>query len=267
MGAADADGGQRSLMGVFKNIFGRSGTRTKPFVPDGLRIYAIGDIHGRYDLLQELAGLIARDLEQHRIERSIEIYLGDYVDRGPASRAVLGYLSSAPSICDQRICLKGNHDEIFLSFLHEPSVLMDWRGLGGLETLFSYGLSPPMSRDPELASKCQKQLLEIIPESHVAFLRGLPLRAEFGTYLFVHAGLRPDRSKDSQDEEDLLWIREPFLSSRRDHGCIVVHGHTPRDEYELRPNRINVDTGAYLSGRLTCAVLEGSAARFIQTGS
>jgi len=254
-------------MSVLKKLFGRSGTRTKPFVPDGLRIYAVGDVHGRFDLLQQLTGLIERDLKQHSIERSLEIYLGDYVDRGPESRAVLDYLSSAPSICDQRLCLKGNHDDIFQSFLHDSTVLMDWRGLGGLETLFSYGISPPMTRDPDLAVKCQKQLLDIIPEGHVAFLRGLPLRAEFGSYLFVHAGLRPDRSKDSQNDDDLLWIREPFLSSRRDFGCIVVHGHTPRDNYEIRPNRINVDTGAYLSGRLTCAVLEGNATRFIQTGA
>jgi serine/threonine protein phosphatase 1 len=252
---------------MLKNLFGRSGAKTAPHVPAGLRIYAIGDIHGRFDLLQEIADMIEADLMRHPVDRSLEIYLGDYVDRGPDSSAVLDYLSAAPSVCGKRLCLKGNHDEIFLSFLADPSVLMDWRGLGGLETLYSYGVSPPMTRDPELAARCCERLVETMPEGHVAFLRDLPLRADFGSYLFVHAGIRPDRPKDMQNDDDLIWIREPFLSSRRDFGCIVVHGHTPRDRYEVRANRINVDTGAYLSGVLTCVVLESDRIRFLQTGS
>jgi len=253
-------------MSMLKNLFGRSGAKTVPQVPAGMRAYAIGDIHGRFDLLQEITGMIEADLKRNPIDLSVEIYLGDYVDRGPDSRAVLNYLSSAPSVCVKRVCLKGNHDEIFLTYLKDPSVLVDWRELGGLETLYSYGVSPPMSRDPELATQCHERLLEIMPEGHIAFLRGLPLRVELGTYLFVHAGIRPDRPKDKQNDDDLIWIREPFLSSRRDYGCIVVHGHTPHDRYEVRSNRINVDTGGYLSGVLNCAVLEGETIRFLQTG-
>jgi serine/threonine protein phosphatase 1 len=252
-------------MGILNRLFGLSGVGTQPYVPEGLRIYAIGDVHGRFDLLQSMAAMIKQDLDRSPIDRSIEIMLGDYVDRGPDSCAVIEYLSSAPSVCDRRICLKGNHDEIFLSFLEDPSVLVDWRDLGGLETLFSYGVSPPLSRDPALAADCQQRLLEAMPEAHIAFLRGLPVKAEFGSYFFVHAGIRPDRPLDRQDDDDLIWIRDPFLTSRRDHGCIVVHGHSPNDDYEILPNRINVDTGAYLSGRLTCVVLERNAARFIQT--
>ncbi len=243
---------------------GRS-VETSPYVPEGQRVYAVGDIHGRFDLLQKINDLIEADLSRHPVESSIEIYLGDYTDRGPASNAVLDHLSSAPAICDRRICLKGNHDEIFLSFLEDPDVLMDWRDLGGLETIFSYGVSPPMTRDREPALDCQQSFIKAVPAEHVRFLNGLPLKVEIGSYFFVHAGLRPNRPKDDQDESDLLWIREPFLSSRRDHGCIVVHGHTPQENYEIRPNRINVDTGAYLSGRLTCAVLERHTIRFLQT--
>jgi serine/threonine protein phosphatase 1 len=253
------------LMNIFKFFgFGQS-AGTQPHVPDGMRIYAVGDIHGRFDLLQKIGDLIRADLARHPVERSIEIYLGDYVDRGPASKSVLDHLSSDSMVCDKRICLKGNHDDMFLSFLEDPSILTDWRDLGGLETIFSYGVSPPMTRNRELVAECQQLFAAAVPKSHAQFLNGLPLKAEIGSYLFVHAGLRPGRPKEHQDDTDLLWIREPFLSSRRDHGCIVVHGHTPRQDYEILPNRINVDTGAYLSGHLTCAVLEGAVIRVLQT--
>lgn len=253
-------------MSLFKSLFGSSDAGTQPYVPDGLRIYAVGDIHGRMDLLQSLNEKMRQDLERNPVGQSLEIYLGDYADRGADSRAVIDYLASDQRICDERVCLKGNHDKILLTFLEDSSVLIDWRDLGGLETLYSYGVSPPMTRDPEQAAECQARLINVIPENHVAFLRDLPLTAEFGSYLFVHAGIDPDKDLDRQEENDLLWIRDPFLSSRRDFGVIVVHGHTPQSQYEHLPNRINVDTGAVLSGRLTCAVLEDDTVRFLQTG-
>lgn len=253
-------------MNILRNLFGGSGAGTQPFVPEGLRIYAVGDIHGRMDLLQALNEKIRRDLESRPVGESIAIFLGDYADRGAESRAVIDYLASGQSVCDSRLCLRGNHDQIFLSFLDDPSVLLDWRDLGGLETLYSYGVSPPMNRDPEEMARCQERFLEVVPDEHVAFLEELPLTAEFGTYLFVHAGINPGKDLDHQHEDDLLWIRDPFLASRRDFGVIVVHGHTPHAEYEHLPNRINVDTGAVLSGRLTCAVLEGDSVGFMQTG-
>jgi serine/threonine protein phosphatase 1 len=252
-------------MRYFKSFLGNSRTGTQPDVPEGLRIYAIGDVHGRMDLLQLLNEMIRHDLESRPVRESIEIFLGDYTDRGADSRAVIDYLASDQRVCDRRICLKGNHDEIFLTFLEDPSVLVEWRDLGGLETLYSYGVSPPISRDPKQAAECQARLLEIIPESHVAFLQNLCLKAEFGSYFFVHAGIDPNKDIERQDENDLLWIRDPFLSCRSDFGVIVVHGHTPQSQYEHLPNRINVDTGAALSGRLTCAVLEANSVRFLQT--
>lgn len=254
-------------MRLFKNFFGGADARTQPHVPEGVRIYAVGDIHGRLDLLELLSDRIRQDLERRPVDSSIEIYIGDYTDRGPDSRAVIDYLASDRRVCDRRVCLKGNHDKIFLTFLEDASVLIDWRDLGGLETLYSYGVSPPMSRDPEQAADCQARLLSVIPDAHVAFLRELPLKAEIGNYLFVHAGIDPDKDLEQQDESDLLWIRDPFLSCRRDFGVIVVHGHTPKSQYEHLPNRINVDTGAVFSGRLTCVVLEGDSIRFLQTGS
>lgn len=252
-------------MSILRKLgLGRPGSMTRAFVPDGQRVYAIGDIHGRFDLLTKMNSLISEDLASYPIDDSVEVYLGDYTDRGADSRAVLEHLSSAPSVCSRRICLKGNHDEIFLRFLHDAAVLSDWRGLGGLETLFSYGIQPPMTRDDASSEHCHKLFVDAVPPRHVQFLQQLPLTTEIGSYFFVHAGLRPDLPKDMQDDSDLLWIREPFLSSRRDHGCIVVHGHTPREDYESLDNRINVDTGAYLSGRLTCVVLEGEDRRFLQ---
>ena len=243
---------------------GRQGARTRPELPPGLRIYAVGDIHGRFDLLEKLGEHIRQDLADNPVDRSLEIYLGDYVDRGPDTRSVLDYLIAAPGYCDQRICLKGNHEDILLRFLREPEVLDHWRDLGGLETLFSYGVQPPRSTGPEAASQCRDAFERALPENHLTFLQSLPLHFGVGSYLFVHAGLRPGRPLDEQDERDLLWIRGPFLDSRKDHGHIVVHGHTPQEDYEVLPNRINIDTWAYLSGRLTCAVVEGESQRFIE---
>jgi len=243
---------------------GRNSGKTMPELPAGVRVYATGDIHGRIDLLERMEGLIRQDLAVNPVEQSIEVFLGDYVDRGPDSKAVLEYLSASRTHCDRRICLKGNHEDILLEFLDVPGILDHWRDLGGMETLYSYGVQPPRTRAPDHATRCRDEFERAVPDTHIDFLRNLPLHIEIGSYLFVHAGLRPGRPLEPQDEKDLLWIREPFLASWKDHGFIVVHGHTPQQEYEVRANRINVDTWAYLSGCLTCVVLEGETQRFIQ---
>ena len=223
---------------------GRTGRWTKPEIPRGIRVYAVGDVHGRFDLLEKLDSQIRQDLIDNPVDQSIEIFLGDYVDRGPSTKSVLDYLSTGPRCCDRIICLKGNHEDILLEFLSSPEVLDHWRDLGGMETLYSYGVQPPLSRDPDLAVHCRNALIKAMPDAHLEFLRSLPYHVVIGSYLFVHAGIRPGCPLEDQDNNDLLWIRDPFLESRKDHGFIVVHGHTPQEAYEVLPNRINVDTWA-----------------------
>jgi serine/threonine protein phosphatase 1 len=234
---------------------------TEPMLPEGLRVYAIGDVHGRFDLLQAMAGKIAADLSAVPASRSVEIFLGDYVDRGPQSRDVVEWLIETPPLADERICLLGNHEEMLLRALADPSELSLWLYNGGEATLASYGLQSVPTSPAALHATCAAA----IPPSHRAFLAGLPRSAEFGSYLFVHAGIDPRRPLNDQDPQDLVWIREPFLSSSADFGRIVVHGHTPVDAPDIRSNQINIDTGAVFSGRLTCLALEGATQRLIQT--
>ena len=249
------------------NRFFAAGQRTpaNPAVPDGLRVYAIGDVHGRFDLLIDLTEKIRADLADDPPERSVEIYLGDYVDRGPDTRLVLEWLRGETSACDERLCLKGNHEDIFLQFIAEPSIAEYWRDLGGYETLYSYGVQPPVARTGEAMLASHEQFLRVLPAEDLQFLQSLALHASFGDYLFVHAGLRPGVPLEKQVEEDLIWIREAFLTSGHDFGQIVVHGHTPGDAPDIRRNRINIDTGAFLTGCLTCLVLDGAERRFLTT--
>ena len=239
---------------------------TLPSLPPGLRAYAVGDLHGRFDLLQWARGAIAEDLARYPAAHSVEIYLGDYVDRGPASREVLQLLAGgAPPVCDRRICLKGNHEDVLLQFLEDPQILRYWRDIGGLGTLYSYGVAPPAMLSDEAIRDAHAAFRARLSEMELRFLRSLELTAHFGSYLFVHAGIDPSRPLDRQRPEDLIWIREPFLTSQADFGRIVVHGHTPGYEAQLLPNRINIDTGAFATGRLTCLVLEGADQRLLQS--
>lgn len=245
-----------------KLIGGRGNAPTERSLPDGLVVVAFGDVHGRYDLLTDLHRRAASALSVLKPERSVEIFLGDYVDRGPASRAVVEWLIDAPPVCDERICLRGNHEAMLLAALDDTAFLPDWLHNGGWETMQSYGV-------PVGARSAPAALLAVFraqfPDRHRDFLAALPDTAVFGTYLFVHAGIMPGRSLAAQDPQDLIWIREPFLGSDADFGHIVVHGHTPVRGPELRRNRINLDTGACFSDRLTCAILHGSDVDFIAT--
>ena len=239
---------------------------TRPSLPPGVRIYAVGDLHGRFDLLEWARGAIAEDLARRPAERTIEIYLGDYVDRGPDSRAVLQLLAGGEApVCDERICLKGNHEDVLLRFLDDPNTLAYWRELGGFETLHSYGVMPPHLLTEEAVRQAHAAFRARLSKAELRFLEGLALRVELGTYLFVHAGIDPALPLDRQRPHDLMWIREPFLLSRADFGRIVVHGHTPAYNPERLANRINIDTGAFATGRLTCLVLEGQEQRFLQS--
>lgn len=237
-------------------------------VPPGVCIYAVGDVHGRVDLLEALQKSITDDAALLTPGTGkIVIYMGDYVDRGLESRQVIQRLIDDALPGFQSIHLLGNHDAWFLSFLVDPKVGATWLRYGGDVTLHSYGvrLGTPVD-DPEYFARLQHELRGRLARDHVEFLQSLELSYEMGDYLFVHAGIRPGVALDQQTADDLLWIREPFLSSERDLGRVVVHGHTVESHPVVKHNRIGIDTGACWTGCLTCLVLEEGSHRFIQTG-
>lgn len=237
-------------------------TRPAPSVPPGQRIYAVGDIHGRLDLLDQMLRMIRLDNDERPpAERCTLIFLGDYIDRGADSRGVIGRLLAGLPDGFECICLKGNHEEMLLQGIAEPATMYFWMTNGGAETLASYGVATAVRSPADLA----RSLAGAIPETHLAFLRRLRLSVSFGDYFFVHAGVRPGTALDKQAEEDCLFIREPFLSHRGAFGKIVVHGHTPVREPDIRPNRIGIDTGCFFTGRLTALRLEGESRGFLAT--
>jgi serine/threonine protein phosphatase 1 len=233
-----------------------------PKTSDGFRIYAIGDVHGRADLLAQLFRCIDADIAAHPAPQVLEVLLGDYIDRGPDSRAVLDLLISR-SRSHQIVCLKGNHETFIFDFLRDPTVFDPWKSFGGLETLMSYGVVPPINASQQEQRELAEAFAHALPNSHRQFLFNLSPSFASGDYFFAHAGVRPGIPLLRQKEQDLLWIREEFLAHKKAFGKIVVHGHTPVIEPDIRPNRINIDTGAYTTGRLTCLKLEGEEMRFI----
>jgi len=238
---------------------------TQPHIPQNQRIYCIGDIHGRADLLQQLHQKILTDATAYPGKKII-VYLGDYIDRGEQSRQVIELLLTHPLPDFEPIYLMGNHEQVMLSFIEYPEVSAAWLTFGGRQALNSYGI--PLAHIPikkELAPLA-RQLVENVPDAHWEFLHNCVSSWQCGSYYFVHAGIEPGVALDKQVLEDQLWIREEFLRSKRDHGAIVVHGHTITEEPEVLPNRIGIDTGAYESGVLTCLVLEGAGHRFLRTG-
>jgi serine/threonine protein phosphatase 1 len=225
------------------------------------RIYAIGDIHGRLDLLERAIAAIRRDVEEYG-PAALTVTLGDYIDRGPQSRGVLDRLIDNP-FPTAYVALKGNHETMIEAFLADPATGPYWRQQGGLETLQSYGIHVGGLMGASFAA-ARDQLRAALPEAHVQFLRSLKTSLSRGKYFFCHAGVRPGVPLERQSDEDLLWIRDDFLGSDTDFGKIVVHGHTPASEPEVRPNRIGIDTGAFASGRLTCVALDGGVPRFLR---
>lgn len=245
----------------------KAGTEPEPQVPEGMRIYAVGDIHGRDDLLAPLMLDIAADGERHSDKRKILVFLGDYVDRGLQSRQVIDRLLGFRLSGFEVVFLKGNHELAMLQFLGDAQFGRTWKYYGGLETLHSYGINElTLSDDPEDFERAREKLLNVLPVDHYQFLQTLLLSVEYGDYFFVHAGVRPGVSLARQIEDDLLWIRDDFLQSKASFGKVVVHGHTPVESAVFRANRIGIDTGAYMTGILTCLVLEGTTKALIQTG-
>ena len=237
-------------------------------VPEGVRVYAIGDVHGREDLLARLHDAISEDAGRRPVARSVLIHLGDYVDRGPRVRETIDrLLADPPAGVDEAHALLGNHEETLLEFLEDPSAVYgNWAAYGGLATLMSYGVGRLAAATDEKALwNLRDECAEKMPAAHLDFLQSLPRAKQIGDYYFVHAGVRPGVAVDEQTDHDLVWIREAFLQSRSDFGVRVVHGHSIAFEPEVYPNRIAVDTGAYATGRLTAAVIEGDQVEFIAT--
>ncbi|MDP2411979.1 MAG: metallophosphoesterase family protein [Pseudolabrys sp.] len=233
-------------------------------IPDQVsRLYVIGDIHGRLDLLDRIVEAIGRDVADGGAD-ALTVTLGDYVDRGPASCGVLDRLIGNP-FPTPHVALRGNHEQLFESFLEDPGVADHWRRLGGLETLHSYGVPVSDMRAGRNYDEACARLRDTLPAAHRRFLQSLKTSFSHGGYFMCHAGVRPGVPLDRQSDQDLMWIREEFLTSTLDFGKIVVHGHTPSDAPEVRRNRINIDTGAFASGRLTCVVLDERGHRFLQT--
>ena len=239
-----------------------------PEIPSGIRVYAIGDIHGRLDLLGELHDRIIADREARPIANAEIVYLGDYVDRGPASMKVVEALVSQPLEGFRIVHLKGNHEDFLLRFYDRGEMGESWLMNGGGATLASYGVDGAEDTFQALWSlkEIRTAFRDAVPRAHLDFFNGLALNYQLGGYVFVHAGLRPGRTIESQSAQDMMWIRDEFLFSEADFGAIVVHGHTPRPDPIVRANRIGIDTMAYRTGQLTCLVLEGPGRRFIVTG-
>jgi len=238
----------------------------RPCVPTGTRLYAIGDIHGRADLLRRIHRLIDEDTGRTPVTRTVVIYLGDYIDRGMESREVIDLMLDGPPSGFERIHLKGNHDECLARFLVDPEIGELWLSHGGDNTLRSYGVIPPRSLLSSVEiRRAQQELRQALPPRHVAFFRGLKPAHVEGDYFFVHAGIRPGVSLAYQTEEDMLWIGKEFLNSDLDHGKVIVHGHSIAATPDVRRNRIGVDTGAYATGKLTCLVLQGTTRLLLQT--
>jgi serine/threonine protein phosphatase 1 len=235
-------------------------------IPEGRRVYAVGDIHGRADLLARLHKKIAADALNTPGFCNVIVYLGDYVDRGPDVPGVLDILINHPLDGFEHHHLKGNHEDIMIRFLDTADGLDGWLRNGGRDTMAGYGIEVSdtieSASDPERLSR---QLADAVAGPHRAFLDTLKIRHTEGGALFVHAGIRPGVALEQQDDYDLMWVRKVFIGSDADHGCRVVHGHTIEDEPEVRANRIGIDTGAWRSGILTVAVLQGDDVRFLQT--
>jgi serine/threonine protein phosphatase 1 len=237
-------------------------------LPLGRRLYAIGDIHGRMDLLQSLLERIQEDnaARANVVEPPVLVFMGDYVDRGLRSRDVVGYLAGSDLSPFSTRFLMGNHEAALLRFLERPDTGPAWVTFGGGETLYSYGVQAPSADASRAAWEAASAAFQAqLPAQHLAFLKGLELSFVLGGYAFVHAGFRPGRAIADQEKADMVAIREPFLSAGDVFGYTVVHGHTPVHTAEIRPGRIAVDTGAYVTGRLSAVRLEGEDVSFLTT--
>jgi serine/threonine protein phosphatase 1 len=251
-------------MKALRRFFAGPAQTVEPRLPEGYRLYAIGDIHGRDDLLADLLDKIEADSSERGATRRIIVFLGDLIDRGPASAEVVERLRTYCPADTRVVFLVGNHEEVLLRILDgDTELLPDWLRFGGAECIRSYGVDPDRLRrmPPDRAIET---IRSAIPPAHAEFLRGFDDTFRAGDYLFVHAGIRPGIPLAEQARADLRWIREPFLTDRTEHGFVVVHGHTIREQVDECGNRIGIDTGAYRFGVLTALGIEGAQRWFLQ---
>lgn len=236
-----------------------------PRAPRGYRAYAIGDVHGRLDLLEQLLSDIGRDMAGRSPRKTLLIFLGDLIDRGPQSNEVVERLRTYRRPNVRTVFLAGNHEEVLMRLLSgEQGILASWLRFGGAECLKSYGVDPNaisgMSEEHGIEA-----IREAFPETHRTFLYTFADTLRFGDYLFVHAGIRPGVDLSLQNQSDLRWIRSPFLEDDADHGFVVVHGHTISDDVVERSNRVGIDTGAYRSNVLTALAIEDGKRWYLDT--
>ena len=249
--------------GLFARLFGRA--RFEALIPAGQRVYAVGDIHGRLDLFERLLGKIAAD-NARRPPADVElILLGDVIDRGPDSAALVDRLRAGVEGFDAVTVLRGNHEQAMLQGLAgDLGMFETWLGNGGTEALASWGVPGPILYGEDIPPLLDAAR-EIVPAGVLPWIAALPLSRHIGDYYFVHAGVRPGVPLAEQQESDQLWIRQGFLDSDEDHGAVIVHGHTIKPRVQQRGNRIGIDTGAWRTGRLTALGLEGDR-RWVLTG-
>jgi serine/threonine protein phosphatase 1 len=237
-------------------------------IPEGARhyrAYVVGDIHGRLDLLDELLGKIHDDLDRNPARKAVIVFVGDLIDRGPHSAGVIERLRTYARPGVRVIFLLGNHEEVVLRILDgDSSHIAQWLTFGGAQCLASYGVDPVAVRAMSEA-EALSVIRSAIPVRHAHFLHSFADSFRFGDYVIVHAGVRPGVALDQQLQSDLRWIRQPFLEDDRDHGFVVVHGHTITDGVDERANRIGIDTGAYASGILTALVIDGPDRWYLDT--
>lgn len=246
------------MMAIFK--------RFRPSFPAATRVYAVGDIHGRVDLLRLIMDLIRKHLSENACSNNYLIFLGDYVDRGEHSKQTIDFILSLNAPRFRTVYLKGNHEALLLNFLADYRSGPPWFKNGGRETLSSYGVKL-LEENEDLAriEEIQKEFKRKLPPSHLSFLKSLDLTFEVGDYVFVHAGLSPGKELKDQKEDDLLWRRRGVARAAKSLGKIIVHGHTITKKPVLRRHQINVDTGAFATDILTCAVITKQRTEFIQT--
>lgn len=255
---------------MISKLFPSRGKASAARLPRGRRLYVIGDIHGTLDLLNDILVRIEDDLTARPQQGTTGlVFLGDYIDRGPCSAGVVAHLAEFHSRRFDLTFLKGNHEDMALRFVDDPVANWPrWANCGGRETLISYRIEPPgVDAGKKALQSVAAKLAGTMPDPVLAWLRALKLTHQEGDYLFVHAGLRPDVELEAQAEQDLLWIRGEFLNHGKSFGPIIVHGHTPRPEPEVKSNRIGIDTMAFSTGILTALVLEGSRRAVLQSYS
>ena len=247
---------------IARNLFFRD---SAPSGPKKHRAYVIGDVHGCFDLVELLLSQIETEIARQPQRKISIVFLGDVVDRGPASAQVVERLRTLtiPGVTVHFVM--GNHEEVMLRVIEgETDLLRSWLRFGGAETLRSYGVDPKELKklsSEELAARLKKA----IPAGHRRFLAAFADSIAFGDYILVHAGIRPGVELSEQSQADLRWIREPFLGDTSDRGFVVVHGHTITNAVETTPNRIGIDTGAFCTGTLTALAIDGKKRWLIQT--